>query len=355
MIGSRLVRLFRLRRKDGNSGLYLFGVMKVPHEANEDFCVVQADDSKTFPIVHQGLGAVVIQVDLASLKATPERILWHSKVLEQLMQRGSVLPLSFGTVARRKAEVEDLLRSGYSTFQEVLEELTGKVEFNVEVHWNPEVALKRIAEEIPEIRQFKERLAAKAGGITTEEQIAAGRMVAQEMARMGLLYAEEIQKALCEKAQACVPLKRPKKETVVANLGFLVRQGEQQSFEEALYALGDRYGDRLKFKYAGPFPPYSFTRLEISLIDEERLAKARSLLGLGEEFSMEDVKQAFRKHSLRTHPDRHAGDLKAEAQESFKEIVRSYELLMQYFELYGRPFRRRDLKGTQVFLVRRTS
>lgn len=354
MIGSGLFnRLLSWRKGSGKTGLYLFGVMKVLLKASKDLCVVRVDGTQTFPVFHQGLAAVVAQMSQSCLEATPERILWHSKVLEQIMQRGSVLPLSFGTVARRRSEVEALLRCGYPTFQEVLEELAGKVEFDVEAHWNPEVAFKRIAEESPRIQEFKETLAAKGGGVTAQEQIAAGRMVAEDLARKALLVEEEIRKALVEKAQACVPLKRPKKETLVTNLGFLVHQGQQESFEKAIYALGDRYGDLLKFKYAGPFPPYSFTRLEISLVDEKELAKARSLLGLSGEFSMNDLQDAYRRLSLRTHPDQHAGDPKAE--ESFKEVVRSYELLMQYGELYGYPFRSRNLKGAPVFLVRRTS
>jgi hypothetical protein len=344
---SKLLNL--LRRKD--TGLYLFGVMRIPPSAAKNLCVIQLEQTKTSPIIHRDLAAVVVPLDLASFEVNPERLFWHSKVLEQLMKRGTILPLSFGTVARRKNEVKELLQNGYSVFHQSLEELAGKVEFDVEVHWDPKAVLKQISEESPEILQFKRELAAKGEGVSMQDQITAGRMVAAQMVKRARLLTEEIQGTLGKGALASASLKPSNKESSVTNLGFLVSQDRQEPFEKAIYALGDRYGDQLKFKYAGPFPPYSFTGLEIFPTDEEKLSNARDLLGVGQNFTVAELRQSYRRQSAQIHPDKHGGD--PAAVESFKQFRQAYDLLMLYRESYPDSSSLPHLKGSTLFLVRR--
>lgn len=70
------------------------------------------------------------------------------------------------------------------------------------------------------------------------------------------------------------------------------------------------------------------------------------VLGVGEEVSAEEVKAAFRKAALRSHPDRHPG--KADAEEGFKQLSAAYAVL-------GNPDTRRryDLYRELVLLCRR--
>ncbi len=325
--------------------------MRIPPSASKDLCVVQVEGTKTSPLIHRELAAVVTAVNMANFEVNAERLFWHSKVLEQLMKRGTILPLSFGTVARRKNEVIALLQNGYSVFERSLEELAGKVEFDVEVHWDPKAVLKQISEESPEIQQFKRELTDKGEGVSMQDQITAGRLVAAQMVKRARLLTEEIQSALGKEAVTSASLKPSNKETSVTNLGFLVSQDRQEPFEKAIYALGDRYGDQLKFKYAGPFPPYSFTGLELFPTDEEKLFNARDLLGVEENFTVAELRQSYRRQSVKIHPDQHGGDPAAE--ESFKQFRQAYDLLMLYRESYPDSSPLPHLKGTTLFLVRR--
>lgn len=70
------------------------------------------------------------------------------------------------------------------------------------------------------------------------------------------------------------------------------------------------------------------------------------VLGVGEEVSAEEIKAAFRKAALQSHPDRHPG--KTEAEEGFKQLSAAYAVL-------GNPETRRryDLYREWLFLCRR--
>jgi len=55
-----------------------------------------------------------------------------------------------------------------------------------------------------------------------------------------------------------------------------------------------------------------------------------NILGIDKNASEDDIKKAFRKLSLKWHPDRHANDSekeKKEAEEKFKEIAEAYGVL----------------------------
>lgn len=61
-----------------------------------------------------------------------------------------------------------------------------------------------------------------------------------------------------------------------------------------------------------------------------------SILGVSREASAEEVKKAYRKLALETHPDRNPGDKAAE--EKFKEVKEAYELIINPSEQGQSPF-----------------
>lgn len=47
------------------------------------------------------------------------------------------------------------------------------------------------------------------------------------------------------------------------------------------------------------------------------------ILGIGKDASEADIKKAYRKESLKWHPDKNPGDKRALAEEKFKKVSRS--------------------------------
>ncbi len=74
-----------------------------------------------------------------------------------------------------------------------------------------------------------------------------------------------------------------------------------------------------------------------------RIEEARRILGLGEEATRDEIRDAFRELSRRYHPDhRPEGDLPA-CREEFEKIVRAREVLERYCENYRYSFREADI------------
>jgi len=80
------------------------------------------------------------------------------------------------------------------------------------------------------------------------------------------------------------------------------------------------------------------------MADFKEIEEARKLLGLDEYASLEEIKKAYRKLSLKYHPDRWKGKKKKEHEEIFKKINHANRTLMAYCTGYRYSFKEKDVK-----------
>ena len=80
----------------------------------------------------------------------------------------------------------------------------------------------------------------------------------------------------------------------------------------------------------------------------KEIDEARKLLGLGESSTFKEIKQAYRKLSLKYHPDKCAAARKKECEDRFKKINRAYETIIAYCVNYRFSFREDDISGTSM-------
>ena len=84
------------------------------------------------------------------------------------------------------------------------------------------------------------------------------------------------------------------------------------------------------------------------MTDFQKIDNARRLLNLDESATLQEIKESFRKLSLKHHPDRSQGKKKKECEEMFKKINQAYEILMGYCAGYKYSFKERDVKKNSI-------
>lgn len=305
-------------------GCYIYGVIE--GKKNKGFISSGMEGKKVSILSRRDLGAVVSESPLTIYEQNEKNLLTHLQVLEEVMKGYNVIPMRFSTVARTEEEIEKLLERGYPIFKESLKRIEKKREFDLEIRLDK--GFFKEIEKIEDIKRAKERIVSLDSQASLEDRIRVGKMVAIEVAKRRRDYLEDIEKVLKKASLKSTPLIK-KDEGVIANTAFLVERDKEAEFEKSIYSLGERYEGRLRFKYAGPLPPYSFTGIEIRVVSLKILDEARKELGLGEEGSLKEVKKAYRNLSLRYHPDR-SKEEKEKAEERFKRIAHSYQLLYSY-------------------------
>jgi hypothetical protein len=319
---------------DGNNrggGLYLYGIK--PDDQEQRWSLTGIGGAPLiYTISHNGISAVVSDAAAEISETIQEDLLTHNRVLEQVLQTSSVLPLRLGTVAKNETEVRAFLQKAHRPLCNALEQIAGKVEFDVEVAWNGDAIFRLIAEQDEEIRKYKEQILATGRRPGPDEQMAAGVMVAHAIARQRAEFAKAVEVELQALSERVSSLKSRDQETVF-NAAFLVLQERKKAFEEAIYGLGAKHGQLLKFRFAGPLPCYSFVNLQVKMVEFSAVDEARRTLGLAEQTTLGQIKQAFRKLAPECHPDRNSTDPQAKGR--FEKLGASYRLLLGLWETIG--------------------
>lgn len=311
-------------------GKYIYGIIK--SDNNIRFSSMGLFRKKPYSISYNGISAVVKDAPVKIYEADQKGLLSHNSVLSEIMKNTSVLPLSYGTIAKSEDEVKGLLKNAYPVIVEKLAKIKDKAEFDMEVTVvNEQPILNEILEKNKEIKALRNNLLAQGKEAKIQDKLLIGSMIAKEVVRYKLDAAKEIMAWL---NPYCSEHKVIGGTPFLLNSVFLVYKPKMKDFESAIYKLGDKYGDRLKFKYAGPLAPYSFVELKLLMINFNTIDNARKQLGLSEEAALKDIKDAYRNLAQEYHPDKNSGDTVKE--EEFKKIADAYKLLYEYTKRYPR-------------------
>jgi hypothetical protein len=172
--------------------------------------------------------------------------------------------MSFGTVFRTDNDIREVLKSIYSSLKDVLHQMSGKLEFGLKVNWDRDRIIEDIQQDDEEIRKFHQEIVRKHLQSTYLARMQLGRMIDKALAERSIGYVREIYEAL---RGVCVASRdnQPIGDKMIMNAAFLVERDREPEFDEAVNTIAKKYGQRLKFKYTGPWPPYNFVNIRLKL------------------------------------------------------------------------------------------
>jgi hypothetical protein len=201
-----------------------------------------------------GAAALVSTVRGSEVQLGREELLAHARILNDALERGTVLPMRFGVVMERTEEVrERLLAEHNAELRAQLHRLAGMVEIELRATYDEPTLMREIVRDHPEIARLAERGDRGAFG----EQIELGERVSKAVVRAQERDTREIVELLSQVA-ADVEVRPPGHERVACSASFLVEVERLKEFDSVLDAFADGQGGRLRFKYTGPLPPHSF-------------------------------------------------------------------------------------------------
>lgn len=202
----------------------------------------------------KNLAAVVGRPPSAGAMMTREAAIIHEKVIEEVMKRYTVLPLSFGMTANLKAVKQKLLGEHFNELHEALGRVEGKVELDLKAFWlNLDEIFKEIAQELKVM---------SSGSAGYAQRIAIGERVAQMVVQKKEQEAEAIIMLLRDLAEEMVEKEVPG-DRLVLNCAFLVPKKHEAAFDQAVAQIAMAREGRMKFKYVLS-PPYNFVNVRLS-------------------------------------------------------------------------------------------
>ncbi|HEX7285395.1 MAG TPA: GvpL/GvpF family gas vesicle protein [Candidatus Angelobacter sp.] len=245
-------------------GCYVYGVIASgapPACAKSSLGGVSED---VYTVHHGGLAAVVSRAPAFILDPTRENALAHEHVLETVLGSHTVVPMSFGAVFRKEDSVREFLRALQHPLQEALRRLQGKLEFGLKVVWDRDRIVDDLKRGHDEIRRFLQELARKRLESAYFARVQLGRMMEKALAELAAGYTADIQRELRAVSVAACGNK-PIGDKMILNAAYLVPRERQADFDAAVARAGQKFHDRLNFKYTGPWPPYNFVNIRLKL------------------------------------------------------------------------------------------
>jgi len=195
----------------------------IPASKKESFGYVGMNNSEVYAIPYKDVAAVVSNSPIRDYELTEENLERHEKVINQIMEKQTVVPVEFGTTIKNEKILRSLIAKVYNPVKECLGLVDNKVELGVKGILRNDVFFT------DQIKR-KECLS----DILTSLNIVAKQTVP------GDLFSERL----------------------ILNASFLVDKGDIDVFSEKVTELQQKY-PMLKLLYSGPWPPYNFIYIKI--------------------------------------------------------------------------------------------
>ncbi|MBI5188387.1 MAG: GvpL/GvpF family gas vesicle protein, partial [Nitrospirae bacterium] len=254
-------------------------------------------------------------------------LLRHQQVIEKIMDSYTIIPMRLGTYAFNIGEVKEILSKGYAMFKDIFKKINNKIEIDVVATWNDlNSVIKEIGEE-QEIKELKEKLMSKSGGVPVKDQMMIGSRIKHILDKKKERCSFEIEAALKE---CSLDFRKHDlmDDRMIFNTAFLIAEDKHRDFDEKVEELDRRYMGKMNFRCVGPLPTYSFYTIETKKISFEEVNWARKVLTLSNKATKEEIIKAYRNGAKLYHPDKNP-DV-PDAERRFNEMYRAYRILLEY-------------------------
>jgi hypothetical protein len=251
-------------RASSAEGCYVYGVIETGGPLSFGKMGIGGTGETVYTVHYQDIAAVVSRTPIFIFDPTRENALAHEHVVETVMKTNTVIPMGFGTVFRTEDDVRQVLKSIYKSLKDVLKQMAGKIEFGLKVNWDRQRVIEELKHDHEEIKAFHNELARKHLQSTYFARMQLGRMVDKALAERASEYVRQIYDGL---RGVCVASRdnKPIGDKMIMNAAFLVERDHEAEFDAAVNAVAQKMGDRLSFKYTGPWPPYNFVNIRLKL------------------------------------------------------------------------------------------
>jgi hypothetical protein len=258
----RLKPVSASRRDDDSSGKYVYCVIRSEQPLSFGPLGLGPEPAEVHTIHYRDIGAVVSNTPIVIQDPTRENVLAHQRVNETVMQKHTVIPMSFGTVFKTDDDIMELLRSAYDAFSDVLNKMQEKFEFGLKVLWDRDQIIREIEEEDEDIRRLKTEISSQKGS-TYFARMQYGRLIDAALQSRSERYVADIFNAL-RSVSVASRSNKPIGDRMIMNAAFLVSRETEGAFDARVKQIGQQF-ERLTFKYTGPWPPYNFVNIRLKL------------------------------------------------------------------------------------------
>ena len=329
---------------------HLYGVVGASENLNFSPIRVGNQEGEVYPVTYKELSAIVSNTPFIDYKTMTKDLLLrslldHQKIIEQVMDSYPIIPFKFGSLAQTDKELKLILAQGHSLFKSLLPWVGERAEFELVATWDRKKVFKSLYEEESEIRSLQEMIERKSEREALLEKIKLGKLVCQYLKGRSSRFKETILSQLKGGTESQCD-HDVMDDLMILNMGFLLRKEMESEFDQKVQYLDQTFLGEVCLKLVGPLPLYSFRCIGIEWVGAKEIREALALLGLKEQVSLADIRNAYYQKAHSLHPDK-IGD-SFDSLREFEKVVAAYRLLTKYYRVYQSLPREERLPSIEV-------
>jgi hypothetical protein len=239
-------------------GLYAYVVIEGSRAVHQDLSTVDMG----------ALRAVVREVDVADFEGDRLEMhlqdpAWlesavrdHEQVIERFLGGGPVVPMQFGSIFSARDGLESMLAANAAQLETLLERVRGREEWGLKLRIDVAAAARDLV-----------TAPAATGGRAYLERRRAEQQAEGRVAEHAAAVAEDVHRSLADVVDAAARLAIRASAgpgTLILNGAYLVPEGERTAFFARAEELQRDLGNAYRFDLTGPWPPYSFTSVDVA-------------------------------------------------------------------------------------------
>ena len=239
------------------TGYYVYGVVRADADRVPEG-LVGVDGAAVQTVEHGPVAAVVGLIGLDRPPGRRADLVAHSEVLDKLVASGPVVPVQFGSVmADAESIVEDLLGPNVEHFAMILDELAGRVQYNLRATYHEPVVLAEVVAADPEIAALRERTRDLPEDSAYGERVRLGELVARALDDKRVFDTDVLLDAVLPSV-AAHNVRSGGGVDHLLDVALLVDDDRRADFEEQLEGLAEAVHERIRLRLVGPVAPYDF-------------------------------------------------------------------------------------------------
>jgi len=256
-------------------GVYLYGIIRADEEVLLQSRISDLtsplseglrgmDDGAVYCVTEGALAAVTSDVPYGKIRPQRRHLAAHQAVLKDLMQTSAVLPMSFGIVAEDAEKVREVLSLNQQVLLDQLQRVAGNVEMSLRVRWDVPNIFEYFVNTHVQLSTLRDTLFRAGQEPTQADKMQLGRLFEGILNTDRAGHTAIVRRVLLPH---CVEIKEsdPREEREIMNLACLVQRDARDEFETAVLDAAKLFDDTFCFDFSGPWPPYNFTDVQLSM------------------------------------------------------------------------------------------
>jgi hypothetical protein len=211
-----------------------------------------------------GLVAAVVSRFATDRRPAPLRrnLQPHDRVVQETAKTTTILPITFGHVARGPRAVRELLRTHADDIVAELDRLEGMVEMSVRLRWDVANVFSYFLDSDPALAAERDSVFHPSRPATYAEKLELGRLFETRLRARKRHLESQLLHAFCG-AAADVDTGATRGEKEIADLAFLVPRAHAARFAAGVSELAEQWPPEYLFQCTGPWAPSRFVHLDL--------------------------------------------------------------------------------------------